>query len=117
MPSAAINSAVDRAEQEQGAPLDNEQLDELELWQKGRALAGVPPHAWEVIFEMVDSYADDSMRQLARINPGNVDQVRGQHAVYFGLNQMSIAFRNDVAAAVEASKTPPEFLRKQGPSV
>lgn len=101
-------------EQLRAAPLNEEERATIYLWNKGRALSQlVNLYGWEVVLEMLQGYVEGALKDLARIDPKEHDEVRAQHAVVFAANKIYSNFVEDVRVAIEASRTMPEVLKRE----
>lgn len=97
-----------------GKELTPEERDEIVLWEKGRSLAHqVNAPGWDVVLEMLQSYATNEIETLARTDPSNRDAVLAAHAIFYAANGIFVRFKEDVFRAIEASRKTPESL-KQG---
>jgi len=104
-----------------GRELDDEEVGEVEEWNKGRQLAQlVVMPGWSVVLEMLASYAAHALRKLSITDPANFEEVRAEHAVAFAAMGLYNRFIEDVGSAVEKSrKTPPvvkDGLRRASPA-
>ncbi len=94
------------------APLSEEELNQIELWEKGRALAQLTSmYGFEVMKEMLQSYVTDQVEQLLETDPGDKDEVIAIHAVAFAANRVYNKFIQDIDNAVRASSETPECIK------
>lgn len=97
-----------------GKELSEEEQFQIDQWQNGQSLADMIQHpGWEVIVNMLKSYRDEALFRLAATDPGNIDEVRTNHAVFYSAERILNNFQQDVNRAIEASKTTP-FIVKDG---
>lgn len=102
-------AVIETAKQE---ALSQDEIDEIELWEKGRALAQLTSqYGWEVALEMLKSYVTDQIENLMNTDPGNRDEVQACHAVAFAANRVYNTFIQDVQNAVRASSETPECIK------
>lgn len=93
--------------------ITDEQRDEIDLWQKGRALQQITTfYGWEVMKEMLEDYAIDAERKLASIDPASQKEVLSQHAVAFASRRLINIFVEDVRRAVEMSRRTPDVVKQ-----
>ena len=105
---------VSQLEALRGGELTPEEKNEIVLWEKGRALAHqINAPGWDVVLEMLQSYATNEIATLARTDPSKKEEVLAAHAVFFAANGIFVRFQEDVQAAIDASRRTPEAL-KQG---
>lgn len=105
---------ANQLEQLTGKPLDPADQADIQLWEKGRALAHqVNSPGWDVVIEMLQSYVTQHVNTLMATDPINTDEVLATHAVMYAASRIFHLFQEDVARAVEASRKTPEAL-KQG---
>jgi hypothetical protein len=123
MPSQkdSVKNVIQTLEAIRGAELDPEEYSEIDEWNKGRALTQmVVLPGWQVILEMLASYAADSSRRLNATDPKNRDEVLAEHAVTFAATRIYHNFVNDVASAIEKARATPtvikDGLRKVSPA-
>jgi len=94
--------------------LQPEEEYQIEQWEKGKALQEMQHFlGWEVILEMLQSYALKALTELTQIDPSDEREVRAQQAVAFAANRIFKNFRDDVAKAIEAAKSPPPVILEQ----
>lgn len=93
-------------------PVSEEEKAEIDLHQKGRALAQVVNfYGWEVALEMIQSYVTGSVSALVNLAPGD-PTVPTAHAAASAMNDFYIKFVQDVQIAIEASSKTPEVLKR-----
>jgi hypothetical protein len=96
-----------------GEPISEEEKNEIELYQKGRALGHmVQFEGWEVITQMLRSYAEGATRQLVTKIPPGSPEVVAAHAAAHAANEVVNNFFYDVDRAIEASRTTPAVLKR-----
>ena len=94
-----------------GRELRDEEKDKITLWEKGRLLAQIlQSPVWQVVLEMLQSYPVHSLERLAAMDPGDRDGVLAEQAVAYAGNRIFLNFQEDVAHAVEASRSAPDFV-------
>ncbi len=104
---------IERLESVRG-PLTEDEKDELILWDKGRALLQITSlNGYEVVLEILQSYAEKAIQQLIATDPANRDEVLANQSVAFASNKMFRNFVEDVNNAITASAKTPEFLKQQ----
>src|SRR5258708_39213572 len=104
---------IERLESVRG-PLTEDEKDELILWDKGRALLQITSlNGYEVVLEILQSYAEKAIQQLIATDPANRDEVLANQSVAFASNKMFRNFAEDVNNAITASAKTPEFLKQQ----
>lgn len=102
-----IDSLVEKLETVNKKQLSDEERDDVERWRKGRALAFVVnTDGWDVIREMLQSYATREFDRLLSIDPGNKDEVMAAHAVAFAANRIYSCFIQDVQTCIETTRAP-----------
>ncbi len=114
-------SVIETLEALRGSELDAEELGEIDQWNKGRALMQlVVTPGWNVVLEMLSSYAGNSMHKLASIDPKNKEDVVAEHAVFYAASKIYNLFVEDVQSAIERAKITPgvikDGLRKVSPA-
>jgi|SRR5581483_7554655 len=93
--------------------LTEEEIAEIDLWQKGRALQqliGLP--GWEVLVATSKEYAQAEIRTLLNTQPGDTEKVMVNHAVAYGCDHMFEQFWRDIMTAVDASRRTPEVVKE-----
>jgi hypothetical protein len=96
-----------------GQQLTEEEIYQVELWEKGKALSQIVGHyGWDVILATLKNYEDDSTERLKRIDPSKTAEVLAEHAVMYAAGRIYANFVEDVQAAVEASQKPPAALKR-----
>jgi len=91
--------------------LSEEQLYEIEMWKRGMELRSiVGTEVWEILLGTLRQYVDKADEELRALPPGHPSVVTA-HAALSALDQGFKLFKEDIEAAVEASKTVPEALR------
>lgn len=107
-----IDSLVEKLETVNNKPLSGDERDEVERWRKGRALAFVVnTEGWDVIREMLQSYATQEIDRLLAVDPGNRDEVMAAHATAFAANRIYTLFLDDVQQCIASTRTP-EIVRQ-----
>ena len=95
-----------------GQSLSPDQVAEIELWEKGRALAQVSAFpGYQIILEILQSQPTQAMADLMKIKPGDNDRILAAHAVAYAANEGYINSVNAINAAIEASKTTPDVVK------
>lgn len=91
--------------------LTEEELSDIELWQRGRVLSGiVNTEAWEMLLAALQSYVEQADYDLRRLPPGDPGVVTA-HAALSALDQGFRLFKEDIESAVANSETVPEALQ------
>lgn len=116
------NMLVDRVEAAIGHKLNEEDIYEVELWDKGRTLSPVVnTDAWLILVATIKRYADQAVASLLRMPPGD-EHVPQAHAAAAALTDFYYKFQEDIQAAINApmpsvlkhsiinSEVPPESL-------
>lgn len=94
---------IENIEQAVGRPLSEEEQTEVILWQKGKALQQLSAFpGWQVVLEMLESYAQNSTDECVRTDPGQPDEVRANQAVAFAMRRVVNSLLSDINAAVNA---------------
>ena len=110
----------DRVESARGFPLTDEEKHEISMWGKGRALNGVvATEGWQVILEMLQSYAADALQRLVNTDPKQKEDVLAEHCVAFTAGKIYNNFVQDAQAAIDASVKTPDVIKdglKRGPA-
>jgi hypothetical protein len=87
---------------------------DVQLWLKGRALASlVNTDGWDVVKEMLQSYARSALEGLIEIHPAEKDKVSAAHAIAFAVNDLILKLFQDIGTAVENSRTTPQSLKEK----
>lgn len=113
--ASAINAdsaamMMDRLEEYIGRELTQDERNEIEVWQKGKALAPLTGfYGWEVVMEMLRSYAEDAIQRLIVTDPGDTTNIVGFHAAAYAANKIYHNFATDVKNAID--KKTPEIMR------
>ena|SRR5260221_172336 len=113
MAAISRDMMIERLESFRGEPLTQDEKDELILWDKGRSLNQIVSlNGYEVILEMLQSYAEKAIQELLNADPASKEDVLANHSIAFVSHKIFRNFVTDVNNAVEASKKTPEFLKK-----
>jgi hypothetical protein len=108
------NILYDRLEQMRGIPLLEEEKHEIDMWNRGRALAQIfPTEGYQEVLAILQSYATDQIEKLVNTDVADKDNILAFHAMAHTAGKIFSNFVQDVAAAVEASRTTPDCV-KQG---
>lgn len=92
--------------------VDDEQY-QVDQWQKGRALAHVVNSpGWDVVLEILGSYAAKEAERLIGTDPGNKDAVLAAHATAFAAGRIYALFVEDAQNLVTASSRVPDVVRE-----
>jgi hypothetical protein len=110
LPDPNENLLVTRLEDALKRQLEPEERYEIEQWDRGRTLAQVTDAAWQVMFDTLKSYADNSTEDLVSMSPGN-EKLKEQHAITYALNDLYVKFQQDVRSAISASTQIPRVMR------
>lgn len=95
----------------QSGVLAEDQLLEIEQWQRGRELRNVVnTEAWQIITDTLKRYSDVAVEELLRIAPGD-PAVPTAHAAASALVQQYKSFMEDVTVAVQSSYQVPDALK------
>lgn len=106
------NDVISMLENLRGTELDPEEQAEIDEWNKGRQLSQIiVMPGWQVVLEMLASYAADANRRLTTTDPKDKDDVLAQHAVVFAATRIFNNFVEDVQSAVLKSRKMPETVR------
>jgi hypothetical protein len=93
--------------------LDEQELSEIQLWEKGRQLAQIVMlPGWQVALEMLQTYPMHALQDLAMTDPSAKDEIAINHSIAFVGNRILVRFQEDVAAAIEAAKQPPPAVKE-----
>jgi hypothetical protein len=104
----------DRLEKMRGIPLADEEKHEIDMWNRGRALAQIfPTEGYQEILAILESYASDQLQKLVSTDPVATEDILAYHAMAHAASKIYNNFIQDVNAAVEASRRTPECV-KQG---
>src|SRR5437660_4261202 len=88
---------VDRLRGLLNRDLTEDETTSIYHWQKGRALQQTLATAgWEVVVEMLQSYAETAIQDLLSTDPANERNVIANHAVAFAANRIFRLFLDDV---------------------
>lgn len=91
--------------------VSEEEAAEIQLWQKGKALAQqVQSFGWNVVEEMIHDYVQNATEQLLNLAPGDPTVLQA-HAAASALADFERKLRQDVATAVEAARTIPAAVK------
>lgn len=107
------NSLVHELEQLQGAPLEEEDILDLEAYQRGselRSIVNTP--GFEIILNAFKSYEEQAVRLLLSIPPGDKDRVIAAQAAASAIAQVNANFKQDVQTAIEAASQVPQVLKR-----
>jgi hypothetical protein len=96
-----------------GRGLSGEEQDEIERWQKGRDLAHVVNSpGWDVVLEMLRSYAAKETERLVNTDPGDKDAVLAAHATAFAASRIFTLFVEDAQNLITQTSTVPEPVKE-----
>ena len=115
-----ISQLTANLEEINGRPLEPEEQQELVIWERGKTLLAIPPHAQIEIQQMLEGYVRPDADALLATDPANKDEVLAKHAVAHASAKNLVRFSNDFAEAVNAAQRTPEVLKRgirsmQGP--
>lgn len=103
---------IERLENLSNQSLNQFEKDEIEVWNKGRALGFiVNSFGWDVVREMLQSYVTKEIDRLISTDPANRDEVLANHAVAFSASRIYSVFMEDVQRCVEAASRTPESVK------
>jgi hypothetical protein len=95
-----------------GRGLESDELYDVDQWQKGRALAHVVNSpGWDVVLEILSSYAAKETERLVCTDPGNKDAVLAAHATAFAAGRIYTLFVEDASNLVTASNRVPDVVK------
>ena len=100
------NQIAARIEEISGQPLEEDQRLEIQIWQRGRVLASIPPHAREEIEGMLEGYVRTDADSLIAQDPADTAAVLSKHAQAHASARLLVRFTSDFELAVNSSKTP-----------
>lgn len=107
------SSLVNDLEQLQGAPLEEEDILDLEAFARGQELrAIVSTPGFEIIVNAYKSYEEKAIGLLLSIPPGDTDRVMAAHAAASAIAQVNANFKMDVQSAIESANQIPEVLKR-----
>jgi hypothetical protein len=93
--------------------LTEEEQYNLSMWEKGRALAQIRVlPGYDVILEMLQSYVAKAAKEVTQLDPKDKDEINAASTVLIVANQLVTKFQQDVEAAVEAARKPPEVIKE-----
>lgn len=96
-----------------GSELTDEDRDEISLWHKGKALAHVVnTDGWDVVLEILQGYVTNAVDQVAKVKPGDTDRILAAHSILYATSEIHRIFVEDVQAAIDAARKPPDILIK-----
>lgn len=108
------NFDIRKLEALRGKALDPEELQEIELFEKGRALQQIAyTQGWEVVKEMLEGYVRGAIEELASLSPAKKEEILAQHAVTFAITELYKRLMQDIDHAIETSKRPPNVVTEQ----
>jgi len=105
------NEITAKLEELAGQELDEEQKLEIALWQRGRNLLAIPPHARDEILAMLDEYVLKDADDLLATEPKDKDEVLARHAIAHAASRVVTRFRNDWNTAVDSAQRTPEVVK------
>ena len=97
-------------EQLGGQPVDEESRLEIELWQRGRILGSVPPHAREEIRAMLEGYVLADADACVAAEPYS-DDARAKQAIAHVSSRFLVRFDSEFDAALTAGAKTPEIVK------
>lgn len=93
-------------------PLSQNEVDEIELWEKGKALSQiVGTYGWEIALGILKSYVVDQLEQIKNIDPSKRDEIAACQSVLFAANRIYDTFVQDINNAIEFSSTTPDAIK------
>jgi hypothetical protein len=112
-----IEEIVKQVESSLGAPLSEEEVNEIYQWQKAMALREITSlYGWDVLKEMFQDYANDASKEFEMLkeqDPFKVkDKLAVQHNYAYTVNRVIGAILGDVEDAVQLMDKPPETVKK-----
>ena len=105
------NQIADQIEQINGQPLEEEQRLEIALWQRGRNLGSIPPHARDELQEMFEGYVRSDTDSLLAEEPANKDVVLAKHAIAHASARFLVRFLGDMNDAINAANKTPDVVK------
>ena len=75
-----ISQLTANLEEINGRPLEPEEQQELVIWERGKTLLAIPPHAQIEIQQMLEGYVRQDADALLATDPANKDEVLANHA-------------------------------------
>jgi hypothetical protein len=110
---AANKDLAQRLESINGRGLNDEEQYEIDQWQKGRELAHVVNSpGWDVVLEILGSYATKEAERLLRVDPANREEVLAAHAVAFAAKRIYTIFVEDAQNLIAASSSVPDVVKE-----
>lgn len=107
------NELTKQLETINGRGLEGDELYDIDQWQKGRALAHVVNSpGWDVVLEILSSYATKEAERLVNTDPGNKDAVLAAHATAFAAGRIYTLFVEDANNLVTASNHVPNVVKE-----
>lgn len=96
-----------------GRSLVDEEQFQVDQWQKGRSLAHVVNSpGWDVVLEILSSYAAKEAERLVNTDPGNKDAVLAAHATAFAAGRIYTLFVEDAQNLIAASNHVPDVVKE-----
>lgn len=108
----SVNSdvAFSRVEALLNRPLTEEEQAEIDLWNKGKALAQVVNFpGWEVAMATLESFAQDTSETVLDMTPGD-PAVPTAHAAAYAARQIAFKFKQSIQNAIDASHQTPSAM-------
>lgn len=109
----AIRSLIERLSVLNQRELTEEECEQVELWQKGKVLAQLVSFTdgWQIIREMLQSYAQKATAVLLDTPVGNAEGVKAAHATAFCANEIYTNFVRDVERAIQMARETPDIVK------
>ena len=103
---------IERIEQLRGKELNPEQRAEIDLWQKGKALAQiVGTEGWEIAQDTLNEFPKDLTEQLLSTSPADRDAVLATHAAAYAATMIIRNYRRAILEALEAAQKMPDTIK------
>lgn len=113
MPRAPSKELAQKLETINGRNLGEEEQYQIDAWQKGRELAHiVNSPGWDVVLEILGSYAAKEAQRLLSTDPANKDEVLAAHAIAYAATRVYALFVEDAQNLIIASASVPEVVKE-----
>jgi hypothetical protein len=113
VPRALNAELAQQLETINGRSLDEGEQYSIDQWQKGRELAHVVNSpGWDVVLEILGSYAAKETNRLLCTDPANREEVLAAHAVAFAAARILALFIEDAQTLITASSSVPEVVKE-----
>lgn len=110
---ASIDALVSNIEQIHNAPLEEEQVSQIDAWSRGKALAEIQNYpGWDVVRQMLESYYGQAIKDLASTPPESKEAVIARHAHAYAVRKTVTDFFDDVSRLIADSKETPEIVKE-----